>query len=72
MQEENAIWQLIMTKKARDKIAAGLREAIAVVREEEKLGRLHAPVSVDMSRVRYPTEEEMAWARKRAKELKLP
>ena len=30
--------------KARDKIAAGLREAIAVARGEEKPARMHVPV----------------------------
>ena len=61
-----------MAKNTRDKIAAGLREAIAVARGEEKPARLHMPVGVDLARVRHPTNEEMAWARKRAKKLGLP
>jgi hypothetical protein len=63
---------IIMTKNVRDKIAAGLREAIAVARGEEKPARLYVPVGVDHARARGPSDEEMAWARKRAKELGLP
>jgi hypothetical protein len=35
-----------MTKRAREKIAAGLREAIAVAHGEERLARLQAPAEI--------------------------
>ena len=44
-----------MTKKARDKIAAGLREAIAVARGEEKPARLHVPAELDVKAIRKKT-----------------
>jgi len=44
-----------MTVKARDKIAAGLREAIAVARGEEKPARLHAPAEIDVKAIRKKT-----------------
>ena len=44
-----------MTRKARDKIAAGLREAIAVARGEEKPARLYAPAEIDVKAIRRKT-----------------
>lgn len=44
-----------MTRKARDKIAAGLREAIAVARGEEKPARLHVPAEIDVKAIRKKT-----------------
>jgi putative transcriptional regulator len=44
-----------MTRKARDKIAVGLREAIAVVRGEEKPARLYAPGEIDVKAIRKKT-----------------
>jgi putative transcriptional regulator len=44
-----------MTRKARDKIAAGLREAIAVARGEEKAARLHVPAEIDVKAIRKKT-----------------
>ena len=41
-----------MTRKARDKIAAGLREAIAVARGEAKPARLHVPAELDVKAIR--------------------
>lgn len=45
-----------MTRKARDKIAAGLREAIAVARGEEKPARLYVPAEIDVKAIRKKTE----------------
>ena len=44
-----------MTKNARDKIAAGLREAIAVARGEEKPARLYVPPELDVKAIRNKT-----------------
>ena len=44
-----------MTRKARDKIAAGLREAVAVARGEEKPARLYAPGEIDVKAIRKKT-----------------
>ncbi len=44
-----------MTRKARDKIAAGLREAIAVGRGEEQPARLYAPAEIDVKAIRKKT-----------------
>jgi putative transcriptional regulator len=44
-----------MTRKARDKIAAGLREAIAVARGEEKPARMYAPQEIDVKAIRKKT-----------------
>ena len=41
-----------MTRKARDKIAAGLREAIAVAAGIEKPARVHAPAEIDVKAIR--------------------
>ncbi len=45
-----------MTRKAREKIAAGLREAIAVARGEEKPARLHVPAEIDVKAIREKTD----------------
>ncbi len=44
-----------MTTKARDKIAAGLREAIAVARGEEAPAQMHAPQEIDVKAIRKKT-----------------
>ena len=44
-----------MTTKARDKIAAGLREAIAVARGEEEPERIHKPQEIDVKAIRKKT-----------------
>jgi putative transcriptional regulator len=44
-----------MTGKARDKIAAGLREAIAIARGEDKPARLHVPAELDVKVIRRKT-----------------
>jgi putative transcriptional regulator len=44
-----------MTRKARDKIAAGLREAIAVARGEERPARLYVPAEIDVKAIRRQT-----------------
>ena len=44
-----------MTKKARDKIAAGLQEAIAVARGDAKPARLHVPAELDVKAIRAKT-----------------
>src|SRR5580704_15360254 len=44
-----------MTRKVRDKIAAGLREAIAVARGEEKPARMYAPQEIDVKAIRKKT-----------------
>jgi putative transcriptional regulator len=41
-----------MTKKAFDKIAAGLNDAIAVARGESKPARLHVPAELDVKAIR--------------------
>jgi hypothetical protein len=41
-----------MTRKARDKIAAGLHEAIAVARGIEKPARMHAAMELDVKAIR--------------------
>jgi putative transcriptional regulator len=54
-----------MTRKAREKIAAGLREAIAVARGEEKPARLHVPAEIDVKAIREKTglsQERFAYA----------
>jgi len=45
-----------MSKNARDKIAAGLREAIAVARGEEKPARLYVPPELDVKVIRNKTK----------------
>jgi putative transcriptional regulator len=44
-----------MTKKAFDKIAAGLNEAIAIARGEAKPARLHVPAELDIKAIRTKT-----------------
>ncbi len=44
-----------MTKNARDKIAEGLREAIAIARGQEKPARLHVPAEIDVKAIRKKT-----------------
>jgi putative transcriptional regulator len=44
-----------MTTKARDKIAAELREAIAVARGEEEPARIHKPQEIDVKAIRKKT-----------------
>ncbi len=44
-----------MTRKARDKIAAGLREAIAIAHGEAKPARLHVPAELDVKAIRRKT-----------------
>ena len=44
-----------MTRKARDKIAAGLREAIAVARGEETPAWLHVPAEIHVKAIREKT-----------------
>ncbi len=44
-----------MTKKAFDKIAAGLEEAIAVARGEAAPARLHVPADIDVKGIRAKT-----------------
>jgi putative transcriptional regulator len=54
-----------MTRKARDKIAAGLREAIAVAAGIEKPARLHAAAEVDVKAIRRKTglsQQEFAYS----------
>ncbi len=41
-----------MAKKAFDKIASGLNEAIAIARGEEKPARLHVPSELDVKAIR--------------------
>jgi putative transcriptional regulator len=41
-----------MTKKAFDKIAAGLNDAIAIARGEIKPARLHVPAELDVKAIR--------------------
>jgi putative transcriptional regulator len=41
-----------MTKKAFDKIAAGLKDAIAIARGEAKPARLHVPAEIDVKAIR--------------------
>jgi putative transcriptional regulator len=40
-----------MTKKAFDKIAAGLDEAIAIARSEAQPARLHVPAELDVKAI---------------------
>ena len=44
-----------MTKKAFDKIAAGLNEAIAIARGDAKPALLHVPADIDVRAVRAKT-----------------
>jgi putative transcriptional regulator len=44
-----------MTRKARDKIAAGLHEAIAVARGIEKPAPMHAAGQIDVKAIRRKT-----------------
>lgn len=44
-----------MSKKAFDKIAEGLREAIAVARNERAPAKLHVPPEVDVKAIRAKT-----------------
>jgi hypothetical protein len=43
-----------MSKKAFDKIAAGLREALAIARGEAKPGRLYGPADITVGRSDTP------------------
>ena len=58
-----------MTRKARDKIAAGLREAIAVARRDEKPARLHVKDKPDWQSffAREIDPEVAGWEFKREK-----
>lgn len=49
-----------MTKRAFDKIAAGLNEAIAIARGEEKPARLHVPSELDVKAIRAKTKLSQA------------
>jgi putative transcriptional regulator len=44
-----------MSRKAFDKIAAGLNDAIAIARGEAKPARLHVPAEIDVKRIRART-----------------
>jgi len=44
-----------MTKRAFDKIAAGLNESIAIARGEEAPARLHVPAELDVKSIRKKT-----------------
>jgi putative transcriptional regulator len=44
-----------MSKKAFDKIAEGLREALAVARHEVSAARLHVPAEMDVRAIRLKT-----------------
>ena len=44
-----------MTKRAFDKIASGLNEAIAIARGEAKPARLHIPAEIDVRTIRAKT-----------------
>lgn len=53
-----------MTKKAFDKIASGLKEALAVARGEAKPARLYVPAEIDVKGVRRKTglsQEDFAY-----------
>ena len=45
-----------MSKKSFDKIAEGLREALAVARHEAKPAHLHVPPEMDVRAIRLKTE----------------
>lgn len=45
-----------MSKKAFDKIAAGLNEALAVARGEAEPARLHVPAEIDVKAIRQKME----------------
>lgn len=54
-----------MTRTARDKIAAGLQEAIAITRGEETPARLYVPAELDVKAIRRKTglsQERFAYA----------
>jgi putative transcriptional regulator len=54
-----------MTRKARDRIVEGLREAIAVARGEAEPARLHVPAELDVKAIRAKTglsQEAFAYA----------
>ncbi len=54
-----------MTKKAFERIAAGLREAIEVARGEAKPARLYVPPEIDVKAIRKNTglsQESFAYA----------
>jgi putative transcriptional regulator len=54
-----------MTKKAFNKIAAGLEEAIAIARGEATPARLHAPAEIDVKAIRKKVglpQESFAYA----------
>lgn len=44
-----------MTKSARDKIAAGLQEAVAVARGDARPARLYVPAEIDVKAIRAKT-----------------
>jgi putative transcriptional regulator len=73
-----------MTKKAYDKIAEGLREALAITRGELKPARLYVPPELDVKAIRAKTglsqevfaysfgftvEQIRSWEQKRARPL---
>jgi putative transcriptional regulator len=73
-----------MSKKAFDKIAAGLNEAIAIARGEAKPARLHIPAELDIKAIRkkvglsqetfayafgFTVEQIRAWEQGRARPL---
>jgi putative transcriptional regulator len=52
-----------MSKKAFDKIAEGLREALSIARGEAKPSRLHIPAEIDVRRIRsklHLTQDDFA------------
>jgi putative transcriptional regulator len=52
-----------MSKKAFDKVAAGLTEALAIARGEAKPAKLHIPVEIDVKSIRTKlalSQEEFA------------
>jgi putative transcriptional regulator len=54
-----------MTKRAFDKIAEGLREAIAVARGEAEPARLHVPAEIDVKALRRKlklSQEDFAYS----------
>lgn len=45
-----------MSKRAFDKIAEGLNEAIAIARNEARPARMHVPAEIDVKAIRQKTE----------------
>lgn len=73
-----------MTKKAFDKIAAGLGEAVKIARGEAKPAKLHVPANIDVKAIRaktglsqtdfayqfgFTTEQVKAWEQCRSRPL---